>query len=139
MAFLDEDEILVLELNGTARHVMKNMVQPEPLLDLNVLRIVGEGGLLGIAVSTVALGHTYVYLYYTESQQTVENPWVTGYIGTSLWITNQLTPCCFLIYLPTLALITTVGQLQYVRTITYASPIGELDNVDDKDGLQCWP
>jgi glucose/arabinose dehydrogenase len=83
MAFLGEEEILVLELNGTVLHVIKNMLQPEPLIDLNVSRIIGERGLLGIAVSTVTPGHTYVYLYYTESQTDNGEP-LAGYIDTNI-------------------------------------------------------
>ena len=53
MAFLGNDDMLVLELNGTVRRILDNVLQPEPLLDVNVSKITGERGLLymGIHIS----------------------------------------------------------------------------------------
>jgi glucose/arabinose dehydrogenase len=71
MAFLTEDDILVLErFNGTVRRVLDNVLQPKPLLDVNVADG-GERGMLGIAVSNRSLsGHEkpYVFLFYTEAK-----------------------------------------------------------------------
>ena len=97
MAFLDEDEILVLELNGTIRRIIKNILQPEP----NVSRIIGERGLLGIAISTATPGHTYVFLYYTESLTDNGEP-----LGNRLYryefINNRLMNPTLLLDLPAL-------------------------------------
>jgi len=69
MAFLDNGEILVLELsNGTVRRIINDTLQPKALLDLNVSKVTGERGMLGIAVSKNTVGHEYVFLYFTESQ-----------------------------------------------------------------------
>jgi hypothetical protein len=76
MAFLGDDDILVLELNGTVRRILDNVLQPDPLLDVNVSKITGERGLLGISVSKDNSGHTYLFLYYTESR--------TDYTGMNL-------------------------------------------------------
>ena len=67
MAFLADNDILFLELfNGTVFRLIDGVLQPEPILDVNVSRVVGERGMLGIAV-TKELDRTYVFLYYTEA------------------------------------------------------------------------
>ena len=66
MAFLGDNDILVLELNGTVRRILDNVLQPDPLLDVNVSKLTGERGLLGISISNMS-GYKFVYLYYTES------------------------------------------------------------------------
>jgi aldose sugar dehydrogenase len=88
MAFLAPDDILVLEKNnGTVHRIVNGNMLPKPLLDVNVATL-SERGLLGIAIAknltttTPSSGHTYVYLYYTETatkdgedvSETV-NPW----------------------------------------------------------------
>ena len=67
MAFLANDDILVLEKNnGTVKRVNHGLVQPEPLLDLDVASQ-GERGILGIDIAKNKNGSTYVFLYLTES------------------------------------------------------------------------
>ncbi|MDQ4073865.1 MAG: PQQ-dependent sugar dehydrogenase, partial [Thermoproteota archaeon] len=72
MAFVGEDDLLVLEKNnGTIKRMVNGSLLKNPVLDLNVANKF-ERGLLGIAVSNVTSGNltynkTYVYLYYTES------------------------------------------------------------------------
>jgi glucose/arabinose dehydrogenase len=69
MAFLGNGDILVLELsNGTVRRIINDTLQPKPLLDLNVSKVTGERGMLGVAVSRNTVGHEYVFLYFTESK-----------------------------------------------------------------------
>ena len=64
MAFLDDDDILVLErVNGNVRRVIDGVLLAEPLLDVNVTL---DDGLLGIATSEND-SNRYVFLYYTES------------------------------------------------------------------------
>jgi aldose sugar dehydrogenase len=67
MAFLGDEDMLVLEINGTVRRILDNVLQPEPLLDVNVSKITGERGLLGISILNMS-GYRFVYLYYTESR-----------------------------------------------------------------------
>lgn len=68
MVFLDENDILLLELvNGTVFRVLNGILQPEPVLDVNVSRVTGERGMLGITKSNGPQGQTYVFLYYTEA------------------------------------------------------------------------
>jgi glucose/arabinose dehydrogenase len=70
MAFLGQDDILVLEKDkGTVQRVVNGNQLEKPLLDLNVSGF-GEDGLLGISVTKYSDGNspTYVYLYLTESQ-----------------------------------------------------------------------
>ncbi|HZD35812.1 MAG TPA: PQQ-dependent sugar dehydrogenase [Nitrososphaeraceae archaeon] len=69
MAFLSQDDILVLEKDkGTIMRVVDGVVQPEPLLDVNVATEV-ERCMCGIAISqNNETGKTYVFLYYTEAE-----------------------------------------------------------------------
>src|SRR5215208_7125405 len=68
MAFLDSDDILVLEKEkGTVQRIVDGQIQPEPLLDVNVATS-QERCMCGIAVSKNIPGHTYVFLYYTEAE-----------------------------------------------------------------------
>jgi glucose/arabinose dehydrogenase len=69
MAFLSQSDILVLEKDkGTVMRVIDGVVQPEPLLDVNVATEV-ERCMCGIAISqNNETGGTNVFLYYTEAQ-----------------------------------------------------------------------
>jgi glucose/arabinose dehydrogenase len=65
MAFLGPNDILVLEKNkGTVQRIINGTMLREPLLDVDV---VGNDGLMGIAVSKSESGSFYVFLYFTES------------------------------------------------------------------------
>jgi glucose/arabinose dehydrogenase len=77
MAFLSENDILVLEKNnGTVQRVVNGKIMPEPVLDVDVANK-GERGMLGIAIAKQGenkkkidfdtYGRTYVYLFFTES------------------------------------------------------------------------
>ena len=69
MAFLNSDDILVLEKNnGIVRRIINGMSLSEPLLDVNVANA-NERGLLGIAVAKNDENTTNVFLYYTESKE----------------------------------------------------------------------
>jgi aldose sugar dehydrogenase len=99
MAFLGDDDILVLELNGTVRRIVDNVLQPKPLLDVNVSKITGERGLLGIAISKDNSGRAYVFLYYTESR--LENGEALGNrLYRYNFINNQLLNPTLLLDLP---------------------------------------
>jgi aldose sugar dehydrogenase len=67
MAFLDANDILVLEKNsGAVQRLIDGNNQVEPVLDLNVARW-AERGLLGIAVAANSTnGKTFVFLYFTK-------------------------------------------------------------------------
>ena len=89
MAFLDEDDILVIEKDtGIVRRIVNGVMVKEPILDVTVASQ-GHRGLLGIAVSnntpSFALSHEsisnntrsqhnditkYVFLYYTAAETT---------------------------------------------------------------------
>jgi aldose sugar dehydrogenase len=84
MAFLDQDDILVIEKDtGIIRRIVNGVMLREPLLDVNVATQ-GHRGMLGIAVSNISssldhkisnsrthLSNTnitkYVFLYYTAA------------------------------------------------------------------------
>ncbi|MFZ1877020.1 MAG: PQQ-dependent sugar dehydrogenase [Nitrososphaeraceae archaeon] len=68
MAFLSQNDILVLEKDkGTVMRIIDRVVQPRPLLDVNVATEV-ERCMCGIAVSqNNETGTTKVFLYYTEA------------------------------------------------------------------------
>ena len=65
MAFIDNNNILVLEKEkGTVRLVSNGILQEEPVLEVDV-NSRSERGLLGIAI----MNNDTVFLYYTESSQ----------------------------------------------------------------------
>ena len=67
MAFLGPNDILVLEKeNGMVKRIVDGNILPQPLLDVNVAGFI-ERCMCGIAVSKDTPGHTYVFLFYTES------------------------------------------------------------------------
>jgi glucose/arabinose dehydrogenase len=63
MAFLDDDNILVLQKTGAVRLVRDGVLQAQPVLQVPV-NAVSERGLLGIAASG-----SNVFLYFTEQLQ----------------------------------------------------------------------
>ena len=78
MAFLSENDILVLEKNnGTVQRVVNGKIMPKPVLDVNVANK-QERGMLGIAIAkegenneknnSDTYGRTYIYLFFTESE-----------------------------------------------------------------------
>jgi glucose/arabinose dehydrogenase len=78
MAFLGPDDILVLEKEkGTVQRIINGMMSSEPLLDVNV-GVSQERCMCGIAVSTSTLGHTYVFLYFTETESVDREDVVEG-------------------------------------------------------------
>ena len=65
MAFIDDNNILVLEKElGTVRLISNGILQEEPVLEVDV-NSKSERGLLGIAI----MNNDAVFLYYTESSQ----------------------------------------------------------------------
>ncbi len=69
MAFLDNNNILVLEKEGTVRLVTDGILQEEPVLEVDVNTKI-ERGLLGIAI----MNKDTVFLYYTESSSDDNEP-----------------------------------------------------------------
>ena len=69
MAFLGDNDILVLEKNeGTVRRIVNGTMLENPLLKVNV-SAKGENGMLGIAVgreNSTLNKPLYIFLYYTE-------------------------------------------------------------------------
>jgi glucose/arabinose dehydrogenase len=66
MAFLDHDDILILQKdNGRVRLVSNGVLQPEPIFDVFVEKN-SERGLLGIAIANATGDAKMVFLYYTE-------------------------------------------------------------------------
>ena len=69
MAFLDSEDILVVEKNtGKVKRITNGEISEEPLLDVQVANEF-ERGLLGIAVANNDGNTTNVFLYYTESKE----------------------------------------------------------------------
>jgi aldose sugar dehydrogenase len=78
MAFLGPDDILVLEKEkGTVQRIINGRMSSEPLLDVNV-GVSQERCMCGIAVSTSSPGHTYVFLYFTETESADREDVVEG-------------------------------------------------------------
>lgn len=65
MAFLEDDDLLVLDKNnGTVHRITNGVLNEEPLLKVNVSNV-SERGMLGIAIDA-AISPPNVYLYFTE-------------------------------------------------------------------------
>jgi aldose sugar dehydrogenase len=67
IAFLDENNILLLEKEGSVRLISNGQFQPEPVLQLAGVESNNERGLLGIEVMS-----DNVFLYVSESGAQVE-------------------------------------------------------------------
>ncbi len=67
IAFLDENNILLLEKEGSIRLISDGQLQPEPVLQLEGVESNNERGLLGIEIMD-----NNVFLYVTESGAQVE-------------------------------------------------------------------
>jgi aldose sugar dehydrogenase len=81
MAFLGNDDILVLEKNeGTVRRILNGTMLEDPLLKVNVSSA-GERGMLGIAIANNSNTNNtltkppYVFLYFTDggTNKTIDN------------------------------------------------------------------
>jgi aldose sugar dehydrogenase len=68
MAFIDSNNILVLEKAGSVRLISNGILQEQPVLNVPV-DTASERGLLGIAT----LGDDTIFLYFTESGETLRN------------------------------------------------------------------
>jgi glucose/arabinose dehydrogenase len=68
MAFMDSNNILVLEKTGSVRLISNGILQEQPVLNVPV-DTESERGLLGIAT----LEDDTVFLYFTESDETLRN------------------------------------------------------------------
>ncbi|MDN5867761.1 MAG: PQQ-dependent sugar dehydrogenase, partial [Candidatus Nitrosocosmicus sp.] len=80
MAFLGPNDILVTEkTTGKVMRVIDGALMPYHVLDVAVATSI-ERGLLGIAVSKSLEGKTYVFLYYTESGNGVDESDVDSYV-----------------------------------------------------------
>jgi glucose/arabinose dehydrogenase len=133
MAFLGNGDLIVLEIeNGTVRRVINDSLQQKPLFDVNVSRVTGERGMLGVTVSKNINGHEYVFLYFTESNVDGGEP-----IGNRLYRyefrNDKLINPKMLLDLPVKP-----GPYHNGGSITIGPDnnvyltIGDLDNVDDK-------
>jgi glucose/arabinose dehydrogenase len=68
MAFLGQNDILVLEKNkGTVQRIKNGVLLSQPLLDVNVATD-SERGMLGIDVVKRSTNNYYIFFYYTAAQ-----------------------------------------------------------------------
>jgi aldose sugar dehydrogenase len=66
MAFLDHDDIIILQKdNGRVRLVSNGVLQPNPIFS-TVVRNESERGMLGVAIGNISSTTKTVFLYYTE-------------------------------------------------------------------------
>jgi glucose/arabinose dehydrogenase len=134
MAFLDDNDLIILErFNGTVIRIINDIQQPDPLLDVNIARVTGERGMLGVTVSKNVPGHTYVFFYYTESNSDNGEP-----IGNRLYryelVNDKLVNPKLLIDLPVKpGPYHNGGGIRIGPDNNIYLPIGDLDNVSDKE------
>jgi glucose/arabinose dehydrogenase len=99
IAFLDENNILLLEKEGSVRLISNGQLQPQPLLQLEGVESNNERGLLGIEVMD-----DKVFLYVTESGAQVEGVPTEGDVRNRVysytWDGTSLTNPQLLVDLP---------------------------------------
>jgi aldose sugar dehydrogenase len=99
IAFLDENNILLLEKEGNVRLISNGQLQPESVLQLEGVEINNERGLLGIEVMD-----DKVFLYVTESGAQVEGISTEGDVRNRVysytWDGTSLTNPQLLVDLP---------------------------------------
>ncbi|HKI08170.1 MAG TPA: PQQ-dependent sugar dehydrogenase, partial [Nitrososphaeraceae archaeon] len=106
MAFLGTNDFLVLEKEkGTVQRIVNGKMLPEPILDVNV-GASQERCMCGIAISTSTPGHTYIFLYFTETESADKEDVLQGNdpIGNRLYryelVNDQLVNPKLLLDLP---------------------------------------
>jgi aldose sugar dehydrogenase len=99
IAFLDENNILLLEKEGGVRLISNGQLQPQPLLQLQGVESNNERGLLGVEVMD-----DKVFLYVTESGAQVEGIPTEGDVRNRVysytWDGSSLTNPQLLVDLP---------------------------------------
>jgi aldose sugar dehydrogenase len=89
MAFLGQNDILVLEKEGKVQRVIDKKILPDPILDItSIINSAGERGLLGIAISegngsdndNIYHKDFDIYLLYTE--KTTNNEFINNYCSS---------------------------------------------------------
>jgi len=89
MAFLGQNDILVLEKEGKVQRVIDKKILPDPILDItSIINTAGERGLLGIAISegngsdndNIYHKDFDIYLLYTE--KTTNNEFINNYCNS---------------------------------------------------------
>jgi len=97
MAFLRQNDLLVLEKEGKVQRVIDNKILPYPILDISpIINSAGERGLLGIAISegngsdneNIYNKDFDIYLLYTEKTTTGE--FLNYYCSTEKCKSNDL-------------------------------------------------
>jgi glucose/arabinose dehydrogenase len=106
-AFLDKDNILLLEKDGNVRLISNGQLQPEPVLQVEGIQSNNERGLLGIVVGDADDGggdNGKVYLYVTENSAQVEGVPTEGDVRNRVysytWDGTSLTSPQLLLDLP---------------------------------------
>lgn len=74
MAWLPDGRMLVTEQTGAVRVVQDNVPRPEPWASIPDVRVVREGGLIGIAVDPEFSNNHFVYVFYSELAPSLGDP-----------------------------------------------------------------
>lgn len=144
MAFLGDNDILVIEKNtGNVIRVQKG-IESKPLLTVSVANE-SERGLLGIAVTDEGSKPRYVFLYYTESDRTNPEKALGNRVYRYELVDNKLINRKLLIDLPSFpglshdggvlkigpdkkSLYLIIGNVNYAQNVTYMT---QAQNVKD--------
>jgi glucose/arabinose dehydrogenase len=93
MEFLPDDSLLFTERKGSVRMIgPAGQLKPKPVADLQQVKEVGEGGLLGIVAHPDFLHNSFIYLYYTyqsEGNDTMNR--VSRFIFTNGMLSDEKT------------------------------------------------
>ncbi|MDD3679849.1 MAG: PQQ-dependent sugar dehydrogenase, partial [Candidatus Shapirobacteria bacterium] len=98
IVFLPDKSILVTERPGRVRLIdTSDNLQQEPIITINNVTEIGEGGLLGITLHPDFITNGYVYLYYTYSgngndtlNRVVRMTYQNGQLGNEQTIINNI-------------------------------------------------
>jgi glucose/arabinose dehydrogenase len=95
IAFIDADNALVAEKEGSLRTMVNRRIQLEPVQGTPIVNAGGQGGLLGIAVDPNYAQEPWVYLSYSHSQDNGRRgPAMTrivrGKIRDNQWVDQQV-------------------------------------------------
>jgi len=150
IAFLRDNDMLVIEKNTGNLIRIQNGIESKPLLTVSVANQ-SERGLLGIAVTDEGSKPRYVFLYYTESDKANPNRALGNRIYRYELIDNKLINGKLLLDLPSFpglshdggvlkigpdkkSLYLIIGNVNYAQNVTYMTQAQNVKDGPPPDG-----
>lgn len=150
MAFLRDNDMLVIEKNTGNLIRIQNGTESKPLLTVSIANQ-SERGLLGIAVTGEGSKPRYVFLYYTESDRTNPDKALGNRIYRYEMVGNKLINRKLLLDLPSFpglshdggvlkigpdkkSLYLIIGNVNYAQNVTYMTQAQNVKDGPSPDG-----